>query len=42
MSVILTVICKDEVIGEMIKGEGNRVVDWLLRMVLCQKPGELL
>ena len=40
---------KDEVTGEMIKGGGSRVVDWIwrlcnmdLRVVLCQKTGDLL
>ena len=40
---------KDEVTGEMIKGGGNRVVDWiwrlcirLLSVVLCRKTGDLL
>ena len=36
----------NEVIGEMIKGGGNNVVDWviwLLRVVLCwKKTGDLL
>ena len=36
---------KDEVTGKMIKGGGERVVDWiwkLLRVVLCRKSGDLL
>ena len=40
---------KDEVTGEMIKGGGDRMVDWIwrlcnmpLRVVLCLKIGDLL
>ena len=39
---------KDEITGEMIRGEGDRVVDfegcvvWYFRMVLCRKTGDLL
>ena len=40
---------KDEITGKMIKGEGNKVVDWIWRLfnmafenVLCRKTGNLL
>ena len=37
-------VSKDEFTGKMIKGENNRVVDWIwrLRVVLCRKTGDLL
>ena len=44
-------ISKDEIIGEMVKGRSDRVVDWIgsgdyviwpLRVVVCLKTGDLL
>ena len=33
---------KDEITEEMIKGGGDRVVDWTLRVVVCLNTGDLL
>ena len=33
---------KDEVTGEIIKVRGNRVVYWILRVVLCWKTRNML